>query len=421
MLKLTTILMEIEAPNIEYHRSHQGNQAFSSDFINFIKFVENGNKSGFDKKNNLWFPHASPEGGLPTIAYGHKIKDKAELEKFKKGITDSDAGKLLEKDLVAAKQKVYDYIHRKYKVKLQLTPKQEEMLIEFTFNLGSLDKFPKFTDAVLRNQLDTVKKEYIRSFVDTTGNRRELKQRNTEFYKRYLKENAHPAHGDDSISIKDFETMASKTSFSEKRYYEFVIDMYSSQDVEDSQAMKRYIDMLNVVYSDMKSIIQKLNFPFVDWKYLKRYLIGHREELSMDKTTFYPFPVYVSANPSDDGMGTIGIIVDENGKVLEIHEGNDEAEASTINLVNKMLNPTGKKVRIYGSHDTQLIFKIDETGYLPSNLYISPDRQHASGHLDLKGDRSMFTGIIDINDISQESSVDWKTLQKTKIEKMQWL
>ena len=56
------------------------------------------------------------------------------------------------------------------------------MLTDFAFNLGGLNKFPKFVDAVLRNKWDIVKKEYQRG----SGGKL-LKGRNSAFYDRFLK------------------------------------------------------------------------------------------------------------------------------------------------------------------------------------------------------------------------------------------
>ena len=115
-------------------------------------------------------------------------------------------------------------------------------------------------------------------------------------------------------------------------------------------------------------------------------------------------------------------MVDHDGKVLEIFEGNDEATPETISMVNKLVNPSGKKVRIYGAHDARLVYKIDKTGYLPSNLFVSSYLPHAKSYLlDLKGERNLFSGVININDVSQESNLDWKTIGPTKIEKFRWV
>jgi hypothetical protein len=67
--------------------------------MNIIKAFENSvnnPRGGFDKKSKKWFPHKSLEGGSDTIAYGHKI---LRGEDFSKGITDSEAERLLEKDI----------------------------------------------------------------------------------------------------------------------------------------------------------------------------------------------------------------------------------------------------------------------------------------------------------------------------------
>lgn len=156
--------------------------ALSSDFINYIKFVENGQEVGYDKVKKLWFPHKSKEGGFPTIGYGHKIQTNHELTAMKKGISDGDVEKLLKSDLTIANKHVHEYIKNRYKVDVMLTQKQSEMLIDFAFNLGSLKKFPNFVDAVLRNKWDIVKKEYSRNAAG-----KPLKQRNQAFYDRFLK------------------------------------------------------------------------------------------------------------------------------------------------------------------------------------------------------------------------------------------
>ena len=119
---------------------------------------------------------------MPTIGYGHKIKNDKELEIFNKGASDEYVIKLLTSDLELANRHVNTYIKNKYKVNLNLTEKQREILIDFAFNLGGLEKFPKLTDAVLRNNWEVVKQEYIRS-----SKGKPLTDRNTAFYNRFLK------------------------------------------------------------------------------------------------------------------------------------------------------------------------------------------------------------------------------------------
>ena len=144
-------------------------------FIDYIKKVENQGKVGYNAEKKLWFPHKSFEGGSDTIGYGHKIQ---KGEDFSKGITDSQAESLLKTDLAKAKQQVYKELGS-----VKLTPQQEEMFVDFVFNMGTLKKFPKFTEFVLKNDLEGMKSQYKRY-----AGGKELKGRNSEFLKRFLAE-----------------------------------------------------------------------------------------------------------------------------------------------------------------------------------------------------------------------------------------
>ena len=225
---------------------------------------------------------------------------------------------------------------------------------------------------------------------------------------------------DSNITIDDFmkqlESRWVDRDF--KSHLQTVEHFYYSDKPGDKEMMEDYFKVLNQVKDHALAIAKKLNIPYVSIPTIKYYLI-HQQEFRMNPKEFFPFPLYISASPEEHD--TIGIMVDENGKVLEIHEGNDEATPETINLANRLLNPQGKPVRIYGAHGIPVVQQIEMTGYLPKNLYVSKDRGHASGHLDLKGERTMFTGIIDINSVSQESDLDWRVMGPTKIEKFRYL
>ncbi len=144
-------------------------------FIDYIKKVENQGKVGYNTEKKLWFPHKSFEGGSDTIGYGHKIQ---KGEDYSKGITNAQAEDLLKQDLAKAKQQVYKELGG-----VKLTPQQEEMFIDFVFNMGTLKKFPKFTEFALKNDLEGMKSQYKRY-----AGGKELKGRNTEFLKRFLAE-----------------------------------------------------------------------------------------------------------------------------------------------------------------------------------------------------------------------------------------
>ena len=67
-------------------------------FIEYLKKVENGGKTGWNNDDELWYSHASPEGGNDTIGYGHKLLN-SELEQAAKGLTDIEIDDLLIEDI----------------------------------------------------------------------------------------------------------------------------------------------------------------------------------------------------------------------------------------------------------------------------------------------------------------------------------
>ena len=144
-------------------------------FIDYIKRVENAGKTGYNAKKKLWFPHESFEGGSDTIGYGHKIQPG---ENFSNGITDAQADALLKKDL----QKAADQVKKELGGR-SVTQKQMEMFVDFVFNMGTLKKFPKFTEFALKNDLGGMKAQYKRF-----AGGKELKGRNTAFLQRFLTE-----------------------------------------------------------------------------------------------------------------------------------------------------------------------------------------------------------------------------------------
>ena len=164
-----------------------GKITFSSEFLAFVQQLENAGRVGWNNAENKWYSHPSPEGGRETIAYGHKIQDDAEEQRFASGITEQQALDLLCTDLDIAWDKAASYVKSRHGVELSdLSQKQQEMLTEYAFNLGTLRGFPKFVKAVVEEDWDTARLEYKRTYRDTNGNRHEL-SRNNDFYNRYLK------------------------------------------------------------------------------------------------------------------------------------------------------------------------------------------------------------------------------------------
>ena len=117
-------------------------------------------------------------------------------------------------------------------------------------------------------------------------------------------------------------------------------------------------------------LTKNLNVPHINIKFIKNNLLEQQGEFKFKVEEFFPFPVYVSAKPNVDGYwAEIGILIDQNGKVLEIFEGNDEASVETIQLVNQLVNPAGKSVNIW-IHNTNL-YKNKKRRVFISNLYVS--------------------------------------------------
>jgi len=175
-IKVSKQLVPINKPAItQTVVTKPSNISFDQSFVDYIKRVENAGKTGYNKQKKLWFPHESFEGGSDTIGYGHKIQ---KGEDFSKGITDAQAEVLLKRDLEKAKNIVNKEVGGR-----QLSKKQMEMFVDFVFNMGTLNKFPKFTEFALKNDLQGMKAQYKRF-----AGGKELKGRNSAFLQRFLTE-----------------------------------------------------------------------------------------------------------------------------------------------------------------------------------------------------------------------------------------
>jgi len=175
-IKVSRQLVPINKPAItQTVATKPSDVSLDQSFVDYIKNVENAGKKGYNKKKKLWFPHESFEGGSDTIGYGHKIQ---KGEDFSKGITDAQAEALLKRDLEKAKSIVNKEVGGR-----QLSKKQMEMFVDFVFNMGTLNKFPKFTEFALKNDLQGMKAQYKRF-----AGGKELKGRNSAFLQRFLTE-----------------------------------------------------------------------------------------------------------------------------------------------------------------------------------------------------------------------------------------
>ena len=142
-------------PNIDFSEKPRSEDIITKS-ANVIKKFENSvnnPRGGFNKQVKKWFPHKSIEGGSDTIAYGHKIQ-KGEEAKFKNGISDDDAMKLLEKDI---KEKA-DYARRHINNfdALPLTVKIATINALYRGDMG-----PKTMNLLSQNKFGDAAKEYL--------------------------------------------------------------------------------------------------------------------------------------------------------------------------------------------------------------------------------------------------------------------
>jgi hypothetical protein len=174
--------------------------------------------------------------------------------------------------------------------------------------------------------------------------------------------------------------------------------------------LNKYNDAIN----EAVAILDSKNVPYIDTSkksFISGFVDGYRNSYEKENFSWFPVPLYVSNDKND--KNTIGILVHKDGK-LEMFEGNDEATDETNTFVNEILGKS-ELVKIYGNHGQEVIDFIKKNNKLPAGLYVSPNKNYASGYFDLKGDRYLFSGKVDTNKFRKESDVDWKTIGEPEI------
>ena len=142
------------------------------DFVAYIKEQEGS------RKNKQGYHVAYQDSvGKWTIGYGHAS------DAVKPGMkwSEQKAEAQLKQDLNSAVQKAKSYVAEKFPGKT-LGSTQLKMLTDFTFNLGGLRKFPKFTAAVVYKNWPEAAKNYKRF-----AGGMELTKRNRDFYNKFLR------------------------------------------------------------------------------------------------------------------------------------------------------------------------------------------------------------------------------------------
>ena len=152
---------------------------YSEGFLNYVKSAENDQLF----KTGTGIRQKSPEGGNDTIGYGHKLTAE-EIESGKvygydiNTLNKNQANTILLRDLEEKNKLLTNKLGTAY---TELDPKRKQMLLDIQFNVrGGIDSFPKFTEAVLDNDINTMQEEYKRYFKNKQGEYQEL-ARNKSF------------------------------------------------------------------------------------------------------------------------------------------------------------------------------------------------------------------------------------------------
>ena len=160
---------------------------YSDGFLNYIKKAENDQLF----KTGTGIRQESPEGGLDTIGYGHKLTAE-EIESGKvygydiNTLNKNQANNILLRDLEEKNKILNNKLGTAY---TDLDPKRKQMLLDIQFNVkGGIDSFPKFTEAVLDNDVNTMQQEYKRYFKNKQGEYQEL-ARNKQFSSFFFEDN----------------------------------------------------------------------------------------------------------------------------------------------------------------------------------------------------------------------------------------
>ena len=159
---------------------------FSDEFLEYIKLAEN--EPLLKKGTNA--VHRSPEGGNDTVGYGHKLTD-AEKKAGKvygiplKNINAENAEKILMMDLMKRDKALSARLGKQYE---GLDQKQKEMLLDFEFNVGNVEKqFPNFTNAVISGDMEGALKEAKRYYTPKGAEQPvELTRRNQLFEQTFF-------------------------------------------------------------------------------------------------------------------------------------------------------------------------------------------------------------------------------------------
>jgi hypothetical protein len=169
-------------------------------FEGYIKSVENAPLLKGKFKN---FRYKSKEGGLDTIAFGHKLtkKENKNNKVYQYDLSEINSSTSPEKILEISNDILRQDLEKTEKILItthgnkfiNLDSRRKQMLIDMQFNVTDFNKpnvFPNFKKALFAGDEDGMKKEYIRGFYPSEKDRKNKTNFQTlsrnEFFKKYF-------------------------------------------------------------------------------------------------------------------------------------------------------------------------------------------------------------------------------------------
>ena len=163
-------------------------------FEGYIKTVENDKLLDGSFKN---FRHKSKEGGLDTIAFGHKLTKKEDKNNkvYQYDLSEINSSTSPERILEISNDILRQDLEKTEKILItthgnkfiNLDSRRKQMLIDMQFNVRNFNKpnvFPNFKKALFAGDEEGMKKEYTRVFTDKNGKVKPLAR--NEFFKKYF-------------------------------------------------------------------------------------------------------------------------------------------------------------------------------------------------------------------------------------------
>lgn len=164
-------------------------------FNQALRQVENAGMAGRND-DGFWHPHESPEGGLPTLGYGHKLTKSEMANKvitlssgqtldFSDGLSDAEVTALLNDDTAKHRNRAstdWDSYYGKENKFSTLPREYQNVLTNIVFNTGSLagkDHFqwPKLADSIIGGDVAGIRKNMMTYYTDPRGKQKPLKNR----------------------------------------------------------------------------------------------------------------------------------------------------------------------------------------------------------------------------------------------------